>query len=691
MRTPTPDRPLTGVPGDQDTEVAALVASLTLDQKLHQLSGDLPRSLRGLRRLISYNSDSFSSGEDRAYGIPPFRFADGPRGLVLGASTCFPVSMARGATWDPGLEERIGDAIGVELRSHGANLFGGVCINLLRHPGWGRAQETYGEDPFHVGEMGAALVRGVQRHAMACVKHYACNSIENSRFKVSVEIEERTLRETYLPHFRRCIEEGAAVVMTAYNRVNGTYAGHHAHLNRDILKGDWGFTGFTISDWFFGVRDGVAGLAGGLDVEMPMQRRYGRPLRRAVLRGEIHESLVDEAVQRVVRTKLAWRDVGEPDRYGKDAIASHEHVALAREAATRAMVLLENREVDGAPVLPLDPAGTVAVIGELADREVTGDKGSSAVSPPYVVTPLAGLRTAVGGAGGRLIASPSGDLGKAVEAARQADVAVVVVGYTHRDEGEYVFAWGGDRSSLRLREEDEGLVRAVAAANPRTVAVLVCGSAVVTERFRHDVGALVVGWYAGMEGGHALADLLSGARDFTGRLPCSFPVDGDDLPEFDPRAKRVTYGPLHGYRWHEARDVAPAYPFGFGRSYAPLEVGRPRADRGRVGPQGQVTVTVPVGNLGERSGREVVQVYASAPHSAIQRVPRWLVGFAVVEVVPGERQEAQVVVPVSRLAHYDVEAGSWVVEPTCYVLGVGTDASPSSQQRIELHVEDRAS
>src|SRR5512139_3046542 len=217
----TPSQPLSG---DQiEAKARDLLQQLTLDEKIHQMSGDTPLLTGTLEMMRAYNTHPLPAGENLRLGIPGIRFSDGPRGVVMYHSTCFPVSMARGASWDVELEERIGDAIGVEARSQGANFFGGVCINLLRHPAWGRAQETYGEDPHHLGEMGAALVRGVQRHVMACVKHYAANSIENARFKVDVRLSERTLREIYLPHFKRCVDEGAASVMSAYNKVNGEH------------------------------------------------------------------------------------------------------------------------------------------------------------------------------------------------------------------------------------------------------------------------------------------------------------------------------------------------------------------------------------------------------------------------------------------------------------------------------------
>jgi len=336
--------------------------------------------LRDLVRMSRrYNEIPYTAGAIPRLGISGIRFTDGPRGVVLGASTAFPVAMARGATFDPELEERIGDAIGVEARAQGANFFAGVCINLLRHPAWGRAQETYGEDTYLLGEMGAALVRGSQRHVMACVKHFACNSMENARFKVDVRIDEADLRDIYLPHFRRCVDAGVASVMSAYNKVNGSWCGHSRRLLTEILREEWKFTGIVISDFVFGVR-GADAVAAGMDLEMPSRLRF-RGLARALAKGTITQAQVDEAIRRSLRTQEAFESRGELDRYRLEAVAAAPHRALARQAAERSIVLLKNDPPvgDATPLLPLDRAraGRIAVIGRLASLPNTGDHGSS--------------------------------------------------------------------------------------------------------------------------------------------------------------------------------------------------------------------------------------------------------------------------------------------------------------------------
>src|SRR5689334_10927642 len=248
--------------------VDELLAALNPYEKLELLDGDQDFWPGMASMLIDgYNVTPIVMGEIARIGLPGLRFSDGPRGVVVGRSTAFPVSMARGATWDVDLEERIGAAIGAEMRAQGANFFGGVCINLPRHPAWGRAQETYGEDPVLLGEFGAALVRGVRRHAMAVAKHYALNSMENARFTVDVTADEATLHEVFLPHFRRVVEEGVDGIMSAYNSVNGEWAGQNEYLLDEVLRGRWDFRGVVVSDFIWGLRDAVRSLRAGLDVE----------------------------------------------------------------------------------------------------------------------------------------------------------------------------------------------------------------------------------------------------------------------------------------------------------------------------------------------------------------------------------------------------------------------------------------
>src|SRR4051812_45338664 len=337
---------------DPHVEAAALVEAMTDEERRWCLDGDVP-FWAGLEDLGvgGYHRRTFPAARVDRLGIPGFEFSDGPRGVVIGPATAFPVTMARGATWDVDLEERIGEAIGRELRAIGADLYGGVCVNVLRHPAWGRAQETYGEDPLLVGELGAALTRGVQRHAKACVKHFACNSMENARFSVDVAVDDAALHEVFLPHFRRVVDEGVATVMSAYNAVNGEWCGQNRALLTDVLRDEWGFEGFVISDWIFGLRDAAASIDAGLDIEMPYRMVRAQHLPAALESSDASWTDVDTAAQRVVATLLRFDDVLSRPVPPADVLGSPAHRALAREVAGRSVVLLRNESVDGAPVL----------------------------------------------------------------------------------------------------------------------------------------------------------------------------------------------------------------------------------------------------------------------------------------------------------------------------------------------------
>lgn len=646
-----------------------------------------------------YNREPYVFASAKRLGIPGLRFSDGPRGVVMGHSTAFPVPMARGATWDVELERRVGDVIGREVRAQGGDFFAGVCINLLRHPAWGRAQETYGEDPVHVGAMGVGLTEGVQDHVMACVKHFALNNMENARFTVDVTVDERTLHEVYLPHFRRVIEAGAAGVMSAYNAVNGEWCGQNRTLLTEILRDEWGFQGVTISDFVFGIRDAAASVRAGLDIEAPYSQLRAHDLPIALRDGALAWSDVEAPALRVLSTQLRWAAEGPEESIALDVVASPEHVRLAREVAGRAMVLLKNESVGGEPVLPIahDRLESVSVLGRLSDLPNTGDNGSSNVPAPYVVTPLEGLRAALTDV--RVIASSTTVASEAAAVARTTDVAVVVVGYTADDEGEFLGkatftrpdlqvcfppiddelagermtskgralagdrsgfspfggSSGGDRARLTLSREDEDLIRAVAAANPRTIVVIVAGSAVLMEEWRDAPAAILYSWYSGMEGGNALADVLLGRRGPSGRLPFVIPTREEHLPYFDRDATAITFDRLHGQSLLEKQGVEPAFPLGFGLGYTTF-----RVEGARVEPVDDETLagSAEVTNTGEAAGHHVVQWYARAFDGGSEAGIRTLLGFSTVYLEPGQAQKVESTLSLRPLQQR-LAAGKW--------------------------------
>ena len=560
---------------DPEARAQALLAQLSTSEKLNLLDGDTPfwSGMVDIALRDASHRHPWPAGQLPRLGLGGLHFVDGPRGVVLeGGATTFPVPMARGASWNPELEERIGAAIAREARSFGANWLAAVCVNLLRHPGWGRAQETYGEDPLHVGALGAAMTRGIERHAIACVKHFACNSIDSSRFLVDVQASPRVLQELYLPQFRACIEAGAGTVMSAYNRVNGQWCGENGELLSRILKGRWGFQGLVVSDFIFGVRNGIAALQAGLDLEMPFGMMFLGSLPDALAEGRLAMERIDDAVLRQLRLQLRIPSGDEPPSVRR----CPEHLALAREAARQGIVLLRNEPLlDGQPALPLLNLGSLAVIGELADRLNLGDRGSSDTRPPagVAVTPLQGLRQARPDL--PIHYSDGSNPEAAAGLAATCDGAVVVVGLDWRLEGEHIhpgdiapileqipppnwlrrsrlwpatrpqwrrvtklIAWltshasarqggdfaAGDRTDLGLPPAQVALIRSVAAANPRTVVVLMGGGAIRCSDWDRLVPGLLLLWYPGEQGGHALAEVLLGSVSPSGRLPFTIPI-----------------------------------------------------------------------------------------------------------------------------------------------------------------------
>ena len=678
--------------GDLEKAAGNILSKMSLDEKIAQMNGDQPLVRGTLEMMTRYNKEPIPAGENFRLGIPGIRFSDGPRGVVMYSSTCFPIAMARGASWDPALEERIGNAIGIEARAQGANYFGGVCINLLRHPAWGRAQETYGEDPVLLGEMGAALTKGVQRHIMACVKHYACNSVENTRLKINVTIDERTLRELYLPHFQRCIDAGAASVMSAYNKVNGEYCGENRHLLTEILRNEWNFRGFVISDFLFGLRDGKKGIEAGLDIEMPFRRKYGKKLKAMVQQGIVDETRIDEAVKRVLTGKLRFAAMqAAEDLYTTEAVACPEHTALAREAAEKSMVLLKNRD----NLLPLDCRSSlrIGIIGKMAGMANIGDRGSSGVFPPSAVSPLEGIAeyvrkqgTGVGGGGCEIRSYLGEDRGKAATLARECDVCILVSGYTWKDEGENMMWRGGDRNHLRLKKEDEAFIRAVTEINPKTVVVLESGSAVVMENWREQAAAILMAWYPGMEGGNALARILFGDVNPSGKLPFVVPKREEDLPFFDPQALHINYGYYHGYRLLRKQGAGPAFPFGFGLHYSVFTYTAVATDRGSYSAGESITLTVTLKNSGKRAGDEVVQVYSSQQNPQIDRPAAELRGFTRIHLAPGQIKTAEITLPVRNLGYWHPERMEWTVDIGGYFLFAGPSSDPASHLKTEITV-----
>ncbi|MHA1269539.1 MAG: beta-glucosidase family protein [Candidatus Helarchaeota archaeon] len=661
------------LPEDRIEEtVKEILAKMDLKEKANQMSGNTSFYIGILPLLRKYNPKPIIAGRDKKLGIPGIGFTDGPRGVVMNKSTCFPVSMARGATWDIELEEKIGDIIGIEARAQGANYFGGVCINLLRHPSWGRAQETYGEDPYHLGVMGSALIKGVQKHVMACAKHYACNSIENSRFKVDVRVDERTLREIYLAHFKMCVENGVASIMNAYNKVNGFYCGHNSHLLRDILKNDWGFKGFVITDFILGIRNGKKAVNAGVDIEMPFRMHMGpKKLIKLVKSGKIPEEYINEAAKRIIRQKLRFNKTWDPQFYSKEKVACKEHISIALEAARKSIVLLKNEN----SLLPLNRSKIkkIAVIGKLANKPNIGDHGSSRVYPPYVITPLEGIKKAAGDSI-EIIYDNGENLNRVKRLVKKVDIVIIVVGYTNKDEGEYTMLVGGDRTKLELKPKSEDLILNIAEINKNVIVIIETGSAIIMEKWKNMIPAILMAWYPGMEGGTAIGEIIFGAINPSGKLPIIFPKSMEQLPFFDKKAKSIEYGYYHGYRLLDKNNDTPAFHFGFGLSYSSYSYKNLKVSNIVIDNEGAIKINIEVSNNGTIYGEEIVQIYVGYMNSSVDRPVKELKGFGKLKLKPGETKTFTYTLLLKDLAYYNVSEKKWKTEDIDYKLYVGSSS-----------------
>ncbi|WP_458315577.1 glycoside hydrolase family 3 C-terminal domain-containing protein [Mycolicibacterium brisbanense] len=616
-------------------------------------------------------------------GVPSIVLTDGPHGvrrqsgsatdhLGIGASepaTCFPPAVALAQTWDPALVERVGAALGDESRSLGVQVLLGPGVNIKRDPRCGRNFEYYSEDPLLAGALGAAWVRGVQSRGVgASVKHFALNNAEYDRMRASSDVDGRTLREIYLRAFEQVVREAQPwTVMCSYNRINGIYATENAWLLTGVLRDEWGFDGVVVSDWG-AVRDRVAAVAAGLDLEMPTTGGVtDADIVAAVQAGALDEAAVTLAAQRVAR--LVQRTTEKPSSDGPfDAEAHHR---LAREAAAAAVVLLKN---DG-DLLPLAPS-RLAVIGSFAQTPRYQGGGSSHVNATRLDIPLDEIRRLAGPH--EVTFCPGGStpdaVADAVAAAESADTAVLFLGLTAEEESE-----GFDREHIDPPGDQLRLLREIVAVQPRTVVVLAHGGVVRLDTVAELAPAILDGALLGQAGGGAVADVLFGVVNPSGRLAETVPLRLQDTPaylNFPSERGHTLYGErmFVGYRWYDARGLDVAFPFGHGLSYTHFEYSQLQVD------DGLAKVRVSVTNTGERAGREVVQAYAALPASEVSRPPRWLIGFAGVTLAPGECQVVEIPVRRTDLAYWN---DGWLVEGGDYRVSVGAS---SRDLRVEATV-----
>ncbi len=662
--------------------VESTSAELTLEEKASLLSGANFWHTTPIERL----------------GIPSIMLTDGPHGLRkqreggdhlgLGDSvpaTCFPPAVGLGCSWDVELIGRVGEAIGAEAAIERVAVVLGPGVNIKRSPLCGRNFEYFSEDPVVSGALGAAMVKGIQAKGVgASLKHFAANNQEHDRMRVSADVDPRPLREIYLRGFQRVVEEAHPwTVMCSYNRINGVHASADPWLLTTVLREEWGFDGVVVSDWG-AVSDRVSALAAGLDLEMPgVNGATDAHVVAAVIDGSLDQRVVDDAAGRVLRlarmTHASVNAVSVP-------LDVDGHHALAREAAGRSIVLLKNE----GGILPLSKNANIAVIGAFAAEPRYQGAGSSMIKPTRLdnaldeirsmatekVTYSEGFSTAA-----EVSAAESARLrDDAVGVAADADVVVLFLGLPARMESE-----GYDRDDIDLPAQQSNLIDAVLDANPNTVVVLSNGG-VVALPFAAKVPALVEGWLLGQAGGGAIADVVFGVVNPSGKLTETIPLRLAHSPaylDFPGEFSHVRYGEgmFVGYRWYDARDLDVAYPFGHGLSYTTFEYGGATA---AVNDDGDIEVRVSVSNTGSVAGREIVQVYTSLPDSPTRRPPRELKAFAPVALDASEVRDVVLTVRRKDLAHWDIRIDAWVVEGGTYTVDV---AASSRDIRSTAHIQ----
>ena len=656
-----------------------LVQELTLEEKAALCSGASFWETKTVDRL----------------DIPAMLVSDGPHGVRYVAdrehdapakpATCFPTASAIAAAWDPELAKRIGKAIAEECKSLGVDIILGPGINMKRSPLGGRNFEYFSEDPHLIAELAIAFITAIQEEGIGTsLKHYAANNQETDRFSIDAQIAERPLREIYLAAFERVVKEAKPwTVMCAYNQINGVFASEHQYLLTDILRDEWGFGGLVVSDWV-AVHDRVAGIQAGLDLEMPGPSPINdEKIVQAVESGELDESILDEAVKR--NLEVLFRAKQEPK---DETFSTEEHHQLAREVAGECTVLLKNE----GDLLPLDfNLDSIAVIGELAEKPRYQGAGSSRVNPTQLDVPYEELEKLIGSEtdftyfpGYSTEDNSDGELlEEAVEAAKEVETAIIFAGLPEEIEAE-----GYDREDLQLPAEQNKLIQAVAEVQPNTVVVLSNGSAVDLRSWIEEVPAVLEGWLTGQAGGGAIADVLTGRVNPSGKLSETFPTRLEDNPSylhFPGSAGEVHYGEgiYIGYRYYDKKEIEPLFPFGHGLSYTEFEYSNLSCQQ-EVKAESGLTVEVEVTNTGQLTGQEVVQLYLSQLNPQLDRPPKELKAFQKIKLEPGETKAVELRLEYKDFAYYIPAEGDWIVDTDQFQLLVG---SSSRDIRLEETIQ----
>ena len=677
-----------------DEKINAIVKKLTLEEKISMLHANSIFGTAGVKRL----------------GIPGLMTDDGPLGvredikegwasanLTTDSATFFPNGSALAATWNPTLAYRYGHDLGEEAKARKKNVILAPAFNIARTPLCGRTYEYYSEDPYLNARLAVQAVKGIQsQNVAACVKHFAVNNQEVERGRINVEVDERALREIYLPAFKASITEGNAwTIMSAYNKLRGTYCSENSYLLNKILKGEWRFKGAVISDWG-GTHSTVNAANNGLDLEMGSDPPYNSyyfatKLLDSVKAGKVSMQVIDEKVRRILwvihHTSLSGHFTG-------NKINTPEHSRTAYDIASESIVLLKNDR----HLLPLNPSAikSIAVIGDNATRTFHLGGFGAGVKARYEVTALAGLRSRLGnklavnfaqgysgvfkqtGAGVNDETSKADPsmIQEAVAAAKKSDVAILFIGGNRDYESE-----SRDRRDLSLPFGEQDLVDAVTAVNPNTIIVVVGGAPYDIGKIKNTNHAIVWSWYNGAENGNALTDVLTGKVNPSGKLPFTFPASLEQSPAHALKAYpgeklNVKYeeGILVGYRWFDTKKIEPLFPFGYGLSYTNFDYTGLTTDKKTYKPGDVVQVSLKIKNAGSVKGKETAQLYVSKLSSAVLRPEKELKGFKKIAVEVASTTNASINFNITDLAYFNEKSNKWVIEPGDYKVSVGSSS-----------------
>jgi beta-glucosidase len=629
-------------------------------------------------------------------GLPALTCSDGPHGVrrvvdinrLMAPSfpaTCFPTASCMASTWDVDLIHELGQALGEECIAREVDIILGPGVNMKRIPLGGRNFEYYSEDPYLAGKMAVSFINGVQSKGVGTsLKHFAANNQETLRLSISSEMDERTLREIYLPAFETAVKEAKPwTVMCAYNKLNGTYCSENHWLLTEILKEEWGFEGFVFSDWG-SVHDRVEALDAGLDLEMPGPReRRVEAVVGAVRAGKLNESVLDESVRRIL--EIVFR-AAETKKGG--SFDAEKHHVLARRIAGEGMVLLKNNGI-----LPLKDQKRIAVIGRAAKEAHFQGGGSSHINPTKVDDPFLELQKAAGDAELSYAEGyPSDDsfdqelINAAVDDARNAEAALFYIALPEYKESE-----GFDRSDLDLTGQQVALIKAVCAVQPETIVILNNGAPVAMSEWIDGPAAVLEAWMMGQAGGGAIADVLYGKVNPSGKLAETFPLRLKDTPayvNFPGENGEVRYGEgiFIGYRYYDAKEIPVQFPFGYGMSYTTFDYKNPSVSAETLRDVDGVTVSVEVTNTGKQAGKEIVQVYMHDHKSRLVRPPKELKGFAKVELQPGETRKVSLALDLRAFAYYHPTYKQWITEDGEFDILIGASSNDiRCVQRVTLN------